>query len=210
MGVRSSLRVALVVALVTGVLGCAVSDPTRYYVLALAPAAPVTTRTADAGPAVTVGVGPVSIPGYLDRTQMVTRDGAGQVQISPYHQWAEPLDQGITRVLVEGLAARIPTDRVAAFPWGGSMQQVLQYQVLVTIMRFDGQPGGTVVLDTRWRLVSKGGQELVFKRSTVTEATGGAGYEPLAAAMSRALGTLGQEIAAEIRAQPAGSAATGR
>lgn len=88
--------------------------------------------------------------------------------------------------------------------------QVVQYQIVVTIMRFDGQPGGTVMLDTRWRLVGKGGQEFVFRRSTVTEATGGAGREPLAAAMSRALGTLGQEIAAVIRAQPAGAAATGR
>ena len=65
------------------------------------------------------------------------------------------------------------------------------------------------MLDARWRRLGNDGRELVFKRTTLTEATGGPGYEALVAAMSRALGGLGQEIATEIRAQSAKRAATG-
>ncbi|HYB44089.1 MAG TPA: PqiC family protein [Candidatus Methylomirabilis sp.] len=204
MDVRAGRRVALAVAVAALGIGCSVSDPTRYYVLTSAPGAAGGAGSPGSGAA--VGVGPVSIPEYLDRVQMVTRDGGGRVQIWPYQVWAEPLDQGIMRVLMEDLAAGIPTDRVVAFPWSAAMQQILQYQVQVSVLRFDGQTGGAVALETRWRLVGKGGQEIAFRRSTVTEAAGGAGYEPLAAAMSRAVGSLAREIASEIRAQPGGAA----
>ncbi len=198
---RHAIRRA-VLALAAGVLGlagCAVRDATQYYVLTSGGGAGV--RRAESGSGVAVGVGPIIIPGYLDRIQIVTRSTGDQVQIWPFHRWAEPLDMGITRTLADDLAARIPTERVVAFPWRGSAGQSLEYQVVVAVLRFDGQPGGSVTLDTRWRLLGKGGRELVFKRSILTEATGGPGYESLVAAMSRALGGLGQEIATEIRAQ---------
>jgi uncharacterized lipoprotein YmbA len=74
--------------------------------------------------------------------------------------------------------------------------------VVVAVLRFDGRPGGDVTLDTRWRILDRDGTELTFHRSTATEAAAGPGYVPMVAAMARARGTLGQEIAAEIRAMP--------
>lgn len=203
-GIRRA--VLALVATVLGLTGCAVTDPTRYYVLVGADG--IGPGHVESGSGITVGVGPVMIPGYLDRVQIVTRSSGDQVQIWPYHRWAEPLDMGIARTLSDDLAARIPTERVLAFPWRGS-GQAIEYQVVVAVLRFDGQPGVGVMLDARWRLLGNDGRELVFKRTTLTEATGGPGYEALVAAMSRALGGLGQEIATEIRAQSAKRAATG-
>jgi uncharacterized lipoprotein YmbA len=77
---------------------------------------------------------------------------------------------------------------------------VIQYQVVVAVVRFDGRPGGDVTLDTRWRILDREGDELLFRRSTVVETAAGRGYEPIVAAMTRAIMALGQEIAAEIRA----------
>jgi uncharacterized lipoprotein YmbA len=74
--------------------------------------------------------------------------------------------------------------------------------VVVAVLRFDGRPGGEVTLDTRWRILGRDGDELAFRRSTVIETAAGRGYEPMVAAMARALVTLGQEIAAEIRTLP--------
>jgi uncharacterized lipoprotein YmbA len=72
--------------------------------------------------------------------------------------------------------------------------------VIVAIVRFDGRPGSDITLDTRWRILGTNGDELTFKRSTVVEPVAGDGYEPMVTAMTRALLTLGEQIAAEIRA----------
>ena len=119
-----------------------------------------------------------------------------------FHRWAEPLEDGIARILAEEIGARVPTERIVMFPWRGVVARAIQYQVVVAVLRFDGRLGGDVTLDTRWRILGRDGDELAFRRSTVIEAAAGPGYEPMVAAMTRALATLGQEIAAEIRAMP--------
>lgn len=119
-----------------------------------------------------------------------------------FHRWAEPLEDGIARILAEEIGARVPTDRIVMFPWRGVVARAMQYQVVVVVMRLDGRRGGDVTLDTRWRILGKDGAELAFRRSTLTETAAGPGYEPMIDAMTRALVALGQEIAAEIRTMP--------
>ena len=193
-----------------GLAGCAVSDPTQYFTLAQAPA-PTAERTATASTAdgsvgsatnVSIGVGPIMVPAYLDRRQIVIRTGTDQVELSAFHRWAEPLEDGMARILSEEIAARVPTERVVTFPWRGVVARAIQYQVVVTVVRFDGRPGGDVTLDTRWRILDSHGEEQVFRRSTVIDTVKGQGHEPIVAAMTRALVSLGREIALEIRALP--------
>ena len=179
---------------------CAVTDPTRYYALGRTPAA----GNAAAAPAsrsgsLTIGIGPVIVPGYLDRINVVTRTASDQVDLSPFHRWAEPLADGIARTLSEEISAGVPTERVVAFPWRGVVARSIDYQVVVTVLRFDGPPGGDVTLDARWRILAGDGKELLLRRTTLTETAGGLGYEPMVAAMDRALTTFGRQIAAEIR-----------
>jgi uncharacterized lipoprotein YmbA len=209
------VRCLLGLAASIGLASCAVTDTTQYYTLGQAAPSSSKTRSAESrGSASTprnmsvgtvtpaIGVGPVIMPGYLDRVQIVTRTGADQVEISTFHRWAESLEDGIARTLAEEIGARVPTERIFIFPWRGVVARIIQYQVVVAVLRFDGRRGGDVTLDTRWRILDRDGKELAFNRSTVTEAAAGSGYVPMVAAMARALGTLGQEIAAEIRAIP--------
>ena len=210
MGRRALIRWLIGLVAFIGLASCAVTDPTRYYALGRAPAAGSESRASASTPpgagagtgTVTIGVGPVIVPGYLDRINIVTRTAADQVELSPYHRWAEPLDDGIARTLTEEIASRVPTERVVAFPWRGLVARALDYQVIVAMLRFDGRPGGDVTLDARWRLLAGNGKELALKRTTLTETAAGPGYEPLVAAMDRALATLAQQIAIEIRATP--------
>jgi uncharacterized protein len=197
-----------------GLSSCAVSDPTQFYALSRAAAPPASTASAsiamssvDGTGIVGVGVGPVTVPGYLDRNQIVVRTGTDQVQISTFHRWAEPLEDGVARVLAEEIAVRVPTERVVLFPWRGVAARTIQYQVVVAVLRFDGRQDGNVTLDARWRILARDGQELALRRSTVVQDVESAGYEPLVAALGRALGILGQEIATEIRALPRGEEA---
>jgi uncharacterized protein len=206
----------VVLAASISVAGCAVTDTTQFYALGHVGTGKmdaVTSPSNSTNPpssgasqggtgAATIGVGPVFLPGYLDRIQIVTRTGADHVDLSPFYRWAEPLDEGIGRVLAEEIGVRVPTDRIVTFPWRGAIARAIQYQVVVAVLRFDGQQGGDVVLDARWRILAKDGAELAFRRSTLSEAVAGPGYGPMVAAMTRALLSLGQEVAAEIRTMP--------
>jgi uncharacterized protein len=200
------LTVSIALASCTGV-----TDTTQYYALdravassstagnAASRASVSTSPSTEAGTAsVTIGVGPVMIPAYLDRTEIVTRTAADRVEISMFHRWAEPLADSIARTVAEEIASRVPTDRVIAYPWRGLFGRAIQFQVVIVVVRFDGRPGGDITLDTRWRILGRNGDERAFRRSTVTEAAAGSGYEPMVAAMNRALLTLGREIASEI------------
>ena len=204
MRTRHAATCLVVLAAVVGAVSCAVTDPTQYYTLGLPPAAGgARVAIAAAGAAalgpVSIGVGPVIMPAYLDRVQMVTRSSADQVEISTFTRWAEPLEDGIARVLGDEIGASVPTERIATFPWRGVAARAIQYQVVVAVLRFDGRPDGDVVLDARWRILGRDGAEVAFRRSTLTEPTGGPGVMPMVAAMTRALAALGREIAAEIR-----------
>jgi len=197
-----------------GLASCAVSDPTQFYTLSRETAprsstnsAEVASSSVDATGVVGIGVGPIIMPGYLDRSQIVIRTGADKIEISTFHRWAEPLEDGIARVLADEISARVPTERVVTFPWRGVVARAIQYQVVVALLRFDGRQGGDITLDTRWRVLAGNGSELTARRSTVIQGVEGSGYEPMIAAMGRALGILGQEIAAEIRALPRGEEA---
>jgi len=215
MNYPSTVRRLLGLATFIGFAGCAVTDPTLYYSLGQTTTTSSTARSADskvaasgprgrvAGPdPVSIGVGPVIMPGYLDRTQVVTRAGHDRVKLATFHRWAEPLENGIARILADEIGARVPTDRVVMFPWRGIVARAIQYQVVVAVDRFDGSLDGDVTLDARWRILGKNGNEVAFSRSTITETVAGSGYDPMVAAMSRTLVALGQEIATEIQTLP--------
>ena len=182
-----------------GCLGGA-SAPARFYTLGplAAPQTEANPVAAGRGPA--IGVGPVTLPGYLDRRQIVTRRGPDEIELAEFDLWSEPLKDGTARVLGENLATLLRTDRVALFPWRGS--QPMQYQVAVDVARFEGAVGGDVTLEARWRILGRDGKELTLRRSTFTEAVGAPGYGALVAAMSRALGALSRDIATTIRDLP--------
>jgi uncharacterized lipoprotein YmbA len=185
-------------ALLIGMSGCAGSSPpARLYVLTPRPEAAVTPAGAEAACGATLGVGPVRLPGLLDRPQIVTRRGADEIDRAEFDRWAEPLTESVPRVLAENLAALWRTECVAIFPWDPA--QAVQYQLVVTVIRFDGVMGGDVVLDARWRILATDGKELAVSRSVLTQPTGKTGFQAVVTAMSRALAALSREIAAEIR-----------
>ena len=195
------LRALLLGAILVWGGGClgGASAPTRFYTLVptASPPSEASPITAERGPA--IGVGPVTLPGYLDRREIVTRRGGEEIELGEFDRWSEQLKDGATRVLGENLAILLRTDRVALLSWRGS--HPVQYQVAVEMARFEGA-GADVTLEARWRILGGDGKELALQRSTVTEVVGAPGYGALVAAMSRALGALSRDIATAIRDLP--------
>lgn len=195
------LTVLALSSVLVGLAGCAGSSaPVRLYVLTPAPEARVAPLGAavPGGPA--LGVGPVRLPGLLDRPQIVTRRGADEIDEAEFHRWGEPLADSVPRILAENLAALRKTERVTLFAWDPA--PAVQHQVVVDVMRFDGAMGGDVVLDARWRILATDGKELAANRSVLTQPTDSTGYPAVVAAMSRALAALSREIAATLDTLP--------
>ena len=178
--------------------GCSLGrqqPPTRLYILT---ALPATDRALPGGaPGSGIGVGPVTLPQYTNRLQIVTGNSGPELNRAPFENWAEPLEDNFTRVLAENLSLLLATDRVAVFPWKGPMD--IEYQVVVEVTKFLGEPGGQASLEALWSVVGKNGRDVLkSKKSSFSEPVGAQNYEALAAAMSRTVAALSHDIATTV------------
>jgi len=130
------------------VAGCASSPPVRYYSLA---ASDVVARSGtDALPV--VGLGPLELPGYLSRPQIVRRNADAEMAIDDFHRWAEPLDEAMHRVIAANLERDIGDAIVVAFPYSNFVQP--DYRVHGSISRFDADEAGNAVLIVQWGIAT--------------------------------------------------------
>jgi uncharacterized protein len=192
------LRRLAVVTLVASLLGlgaCA-SIPSRFYLLNTLPASETVPATvAERGPV--IGVGPITLPKYLDRPQIVTRASRNQLALGEFDRWAEPLQDNISRVLAENLARLIPTDHLLLQAWPRSV--TLDYQVTVEVLQFDGWLGGESTLLARWSILDGAEHELFNRMVHLHAPTGGRDYEAMVVVMNQMIETLSRDIATAIQ-----------
>jgi uncharacterized protein len=192
------LRRLAVVSLVASLLGlgaCA-STPSHFYVLNTLSASETMPATVAAQSPV-IGVGPITLPKYLDRPQIVTRVGRHQLALGEFDRWAEPLQDNVLRVLAENLARLIPTDQVLLQAWPRSA--TLDYQVTVEVLQFDGWLGGESTLLARWSILDGAEHELFNRMVHLHAPTGGRDYEAMVVVMNQMLEALSRDIATAIQ-----------
>ncbi len=167
------------------------ADPSAYFLLA-----PVPPPTVGPPLAVTIGIGPITIPGYLDRLQMVTRLGDNELAVSEVDRWGEPLAGSIAGTLKANLSALIAGSSYVAYPWYAS--EAPDVAVAVDVGRFEADAAGTVVLDATWRL-TRGSMHIDGGGARIEEPPDAPGQAAAVAAQSRALARLSSDIAAAVR-----------
>jgi len=175
--------------------GCARTQPARYYLLSgppeLATDAPATARR--------IGLGPVRLPEYLDRPQIVSQASPTRLQLSNAHRWAEPLAQSFARTLLANLGQALPGTQLVAWPWRAAQQPALQ--IAVDVQRFERAADGSMVLGARWS-VQRGATDsnpLLHSTSLSLPIAGAADdYDALVAAASAAVAALARDIAARL------------
>ena len=188
---RALLSVVLLV-----LSGCT-TPPTRFYVLPALTGTETAALSSVVKPDLTIGVGPVTLPPYLDRPQIVTRASQTKLELGEFDQWAAPLQDTFARVLAENLSLLLGTDRVLLQPWPRTAE--VDYQVTVEVLRFDGGVGGEVVLAVRWSLIGADGKEQLMRKSHYQAPTNTRDYEATVTAMSRILADLSRDIAATLQ-----------
>jgi len=187
-----------IVFLLMALTACAGSVPTRFYILTPLEDAAREAHGTSSSPLVTIGIGPVTFPAYLDRQQIVTRVNDNELHLAGLDEWAEPLKENFTRVLVENLGYLLPADSFTIFPFRGP--ETINWQVAVEVIRLDGDLGGEALLLARWTIYEKGDNTLLLtKKSRFSQPASGPGYDALAAAYSRIVGALSREMANTIQ-----------
>jgi uncharacterized lipoprotein YmbA len=117
--------------------------------------------------------------------------------MAEFSQWAEPLEQGIPRVMSENLARLTGSEQVSGYPWPTQME--IDLVVEIAVIRFEGDADGKVSLVARWRLVRTNGSEVRHLQiSKYSDSAADRSIEALVAAMSRTLASLSRDIASAI------------
>jgi uncharacterized lipoprotein YmbA len=177
-----------------GCLGGGRGRPTRYFTLDTPPP-PDPPLPASS---LVVGLGPVTLPDYLERPQLVTRAAEFEVDLHDGERWGEPLREAFFRSLAVGLSRNAGTRRIVPYPWSRTVP--IDAAVRVYVQRFERMPDGEVELAARYFIDVPGRDEPSAGREVrLREPTTGDEAEATVAAMSRVAGALSREIAADVR-----------
>ena len=174
--------------------GCANSQPTHFYLLRTTDMSSSLNSSEIGESGLSLGLGPIRVPKYLDRPQIVTRISSHEIDLAEFHKWAAPLKDNIGHVLQENLSMFLTTDGIVSYPWNRSSSP--DYQLSLDIIQFDGTKNLEAVFKVRWTLARGDETHVVHKKtSQFSEVPRGGDYEDLVEAMSRMLTTFSQEIA---------------
>ncbi|MDJ0741647.1 MAG: PqiC family protein [Gammaproteobacteria bacterium] len=148
---------------------------------------------------VSLSIGPIELPQYLDRPQIVSRDGANRLRIDEFHRWGGSLQEEIHRLLAARLGERLATQRIYRYP--SRIVAQTDYRIAIDVRVFDGVLGGAVQLDVAWSLIDdRSADVLVVRRSRHVGDAAGADYAAYAAALGSLLERLADDLAAAIAA----------
>jgi uncharacterized lipoprotein YmbA len=197
---------ALALAASLAAAGCGLLDPrpdtSRYYTLPTGAAASVPPPAGGArSPAPSLGLGPVTLPSYLDRPQLVTRLGPERLALSSGDRWAAPLDEQFWRALAEDLRVEVPARELLAHPWPRAAAPDLA--VTVDVLRFEPGADGAAVLEARWAVgPGTGGPPLATGETRVREPAAPGDADAAVAALGRAVEALARDVGAAVRRLP--------
>jgi uncharacterized lipoprotein YmbA len=178
--------------------GCGGSPASRFYVLSPMPASDDNVQVKTDNGCYGIGVGPVTLPNYTDRPEIVTTISANKVSLGEFDRWAEPLIDGFPRILMENLSTLLCTDPITIYPLRGPTP--IDYRVEVEVIRFDGTLGESASLIARWIIIDeKESSILLTRKSNLSSPVPAGGYEALVSAQSQNIAALSREIAEGIK-----------
>ena len=194
--IKRLLKYTSLLCLVFLILGCAKSSkPVEYYMLDASVGIDNNqTLKGEEGPM--IGLGPIRLPEYLDRFQMVVAVSENKYKLIDGHRWAEKLDQNISLALFKTLPSQLGTDRMIRYPW--PQRPGVDFQVKIDILELNVDQDGQSQLVAQWSIKSKD-KTILNKRSTFTAQASTTDIDKMVQAQSECLTKLGQEIATNLK-----------
>ena len=150
-------------ALVFFLASCAAREPLPQFYLLTPPAAGG--GRSHSGPSVYVQR--VTVPAYLARNSLVMVRAGNQVSYASAARWAEPLDQGVARMVAEGLN-RVARVQATSFTPNAPPPADHTYSVEIQLQRFEGTDTGQVILAGRYQVFSANGSEPIARLPSIS------------------------------------------
>jgi uncharacterized lipoprotein YmbA len=184
-------------AILTGCVG-GTTKPSKFYLLRSIEGSQGNLSTTSESAGVSVILGPITLPAYLDREQMIILGEKHEVVLDEFNRWAESLQDNFYRVLTENLSLLLKTPKVYAFDRSGSIPA--DFQVAIDVTRFDSTVGGDAHLTAFWTVsTEEGGTHPIKRKSVFRAAVPSTGVAGVVEAQNKTLTELSREIARAIQ-----------
>ncbi len=187
---------------------CAGSPPTQWYELrstppqaaAAAAASPSSTTAAAADTTIWTLSPRITLPGALDRDQLMVARGSAGLEPLPGHRWAEPLRDSLPRLLLADLQRLRGADRVWAAPPPAGVLPARRLVVGIDRLQVTADRGSlALVAQAQWQdggAVATPSAAPMTQRIELRVPIDGASVDAIAAAHRLALWQLAQRLAA--------------
>ena len=192
------VALSLSMAVLSGCFGT--SPPARFYNLSSLRSPEPAPSSTPGGNVAILAVGPTMVPDYLNRPEIMTRAGRNEMRVNEYRRWAGSLESNLSRSIIENLSVLLPSERYSVVRWLPSAQSnvPIRYRFMVDVIRFDADPGGTVLLEADWSVYGMDKEVLLMRKSTVGGKVNGTEFADVIAAMSKTLEELCRDIASAV------------
>ena len=173
--------------------GCLSRSPEpRTFTLGATPPLASVDRASD----VSVSLGPLRFPRYLERPQFVSRVAGGELKLDERHRWADSFEEDVQRALRLDLGQRLDTNRVIDHnqeTWFGH-----EYSARVDFDEFVVGPDDVLHLRARWTVTGAGPDGPSTGRTDLDVPLRSSSIEDRVTAHEKAIAALGTARAGEV------------
>jgi uncharacterized lipoprotein YmbA len=183
------------VLLVTGCIARKSPEVVYYSLLTMEQMGEV--QAISSHPEIKLGIGPITIPDSLKRSQVATRVQGNQYAFDEFNRWAGVLEKDITAVVGDNLGILLGVEKIGFFPWMHYFTP--SYRVVIDFQRLDGSLDGEAVLGARWAIADADGKKfLAGDKIVLRQPLQEPSYAALVKAESLLVAELSKKIAGEI------------
>lgn len=182
------IMIFLLCALATG---CQQSPRKHYYLLSATPTANQSDANQPNSSSHTIGLGPIEMADYLDRSHIVRNRDANRLQLAEVDHWGEPLGKGITRVLAINLMNHNNTRLVEHFPWRSDATPALSLRLSIYDLQLIN---GAAVINASWKLIDNNTKAVLSQQHFVRTKPSGESAAQIAKSYSELLADLASEM----------------
>ena len=198
LGLQKHVAIIFLSLALAGCLG-GQSPPTNFYMLSPLSSPQTGTSPASAEARIHIGLETVVISEYLNRNEIVLNLDNTIYQLAEFNQWAEPLNDNLTRVLEENLTNLLQDDSIEVF-LASESSIPLDYRLEVDVLRLDGNLGDQVMLVVQWALLeTEEGDLILMRRAKYQESAADETLKELVLAKSRLVEKLSRDMAAAVK-----------
>lgn len=175
------------------------TPPSHFYLLAnLVETGGISVPNEQAKPSWGLVVGPVSLPEYLDRPQIVTRLTFHELKLDELHRWGSALDDQLQRLVADNLSQLLANQQV--IPYTVAEKHGLDYQLFLDVLQLEGQLGQAAVLKVHWSLLDRQQREILLSETVqIQNPLTDVSYAAFVTGQSRAFAQLSRIIAERLQ-----------